>query len=710
MSDTSQVLDGHISCSSASLSTDYTSASSINYENDIGLHIGTKPSDRVLATILQNHWEPPAEYKFPHSNHNKGGKVEKRYLKKEHLDKYKSWLALSPSKQGLFCKVCPFFAPALKGGHHGGMKLNTLVIVPLTKFSKLLGKDGDLECHSKTLYHQQALERANDFLISYKNPEKSIENQVDTYRMKRAKRNRKKLSFSLQNVIFLGRQNIPFRGHRDDGSVFSKEPRLSNKGNFKELMKFRVEECGDTELAAQYSSDSKRGTFLSKTVQNDLIECCGEEIISQILHRIQENGFYRIGFDETTDISHKTQMTIFLRYIYQDMIREDFIGFINPREPEKNLWKQTLKVHHKRKVNEDFSSTSESDSDQQESFEDDKDANICDKDKADEENKDPRMTGVKLGKTVLNTMRSLNLDLSKCIGIATDGCSVMSSEVVGAVTTIKKECNNAERAPCFNHSLNLSISKCSDVQLVRNSIGIVKEVVSFFTASPKRNAVLIKHVGNQLVSMCETRWIERHLSVASFLKNIEKIVSCLEEISQWSHFSSDTSSVTARTLLYAISNGEFIVTLVCLADVLSQTLPLSRFFQKETIDVSKATEILTDTFSVLKTKRENVVAEFSLLYDQAKKLADIIGSTIQTPRITSRQVNRPNAAPSSTESYFRVNVFIPILDTINTDLENRFSKDVLCLYNLNTLLPKICSSSTRSMESVIRDAETLATK
>lgn len=116
-----------------------------------------------------------------------GRGIERRFLKKEHLEKYKSWLVYSPSKEGLFCKVCPFFAPALKGGHHGGMKLNTLVTQPLTKFSKLLGKDGDLESLKKTQYHQQALDCANDFLVTHKNPEKSIENQVDTYRMKRAK-------------------------------------------------------------------------------------------------------------------------------------------------------------------------------------------------------------------------------------------------------------------------------------------------------------------------------------------------------------------------------------------------------------------------------------------------------------------------------------------------------------------------------------------
>lgn len=109
-------------------------------------------------------------------------------------------------------------------------------------------------------------------------------------------------------------------------------------------------------------------------------------------------------------------------------------------------------------------------------------------------------------------------------------------------------------------------------------------------------------------------------------------------------------------------------------------------------------------------KREKADVEFSQLYAQAKTVAETVGSTIQTPRITSRQVNRLNTALSSTEIYFRVNLFIPILDSINSDLENRFSKEVLNLYKFNSLLPKVCASSRSSEESVIMDAEILAKK
>lgn len=107
-------------------------------------------------------------------------------------------------------------------------------------------------------------------------------------------------------------------------------------------------------------------------------------------------------------------------------------------------------------------------------------------------------------------LKDLQLDLERCVGIATDGCSVMVSELCGAVSEIKRCATKAVHSPCFNHALNLSLSKSSRVQAVRNAVGIMKEVISFFTASPKRNSVLRNTLGHQLKGLCETRWVERH--------------------------------------------------------------------------------------------------------------------------------------------------------------------------------------------------------
>lgn len=105
------------------------------------------------------------------------------------------------------------------------------------------------------------------------------------------------------------------------------------------------------------------------------------------------------------------------------------------------------------------------------------------------------------------------------------------------------------------------------------------------------------------------------------------------------------------------------ITLVCLADILSQTLPLSRYFQKENVDVYKASEFLSDVLFVLEDKRQNAETGFHELFEQATEIAKSVDSELKVPR-TTWQVNRANAvtSPSDVKSYFRVNLYIPILD------------------------------------------------
>jgi len=75
----------------------------------------------------------------------------------------------------------------------------------------------------------------------------------------------------------------------------------------KELLRLRVT-AGDTVLQNHLETASSRATYISKTVQNELITCCGEEILSIILKRVEDSRYFSILFDETTDVSHTSQL------------------------------------------------------------------------------------------------------------------------------------------------------------------------------------------------------------------------------------------------------------------------------------------------------------------------------------------------------------------------------------------------------------------
>ena len=74
----------------------------------------------------------------------------------------------------------------------------------------------------------------------------------------------------------MGRQNVALRGHRDDGSLFN--PQLGNEGNFRELLRFRID-AGDKSLESHLQNTSSRSTYISKTTKNEIIDCCRLEIL-----------------------------------------------------------------------------------------------------------------------------------------------------------------------------------------------------------------------------------------------------------------------------------------------------------------------------------------------------------------------------------------------------------------------------------------------
>ncbi|KAL4084152.1 hypothetical protein QTP88_027985 [Uroleucon formosanum] len=166
-----------------------------------------------------------------------------------------------------------------KGGRYKTIQLFKFVSKPLQKYAKLLGKDGDLEVHI-----------ADNFMTTFNNPKKEVINLINTERKK-------------QSIIFSGRQNIPFRGHRDHGNFFENDLEknsIVNKVNFCELLYYRIN-FGDSILE-------------NPVVHKELIDCCRTIVTEIILKEIKESKFYSVIFDETTDIT---------------VVKENFIALID---------------------------------------------------------------------------------------------------------------------------------------------------------------------------------------------------------------------------------------------------------------------------------------------------------------------------------------------------------------------------------------------
>jgi len=126
-------------------------------------------------------------------------------------------------------------------------------------------------------------------------------------------------------VLFLGRQELAFRGHNESSSSL-------NKGHFKELFDMHITRCS-LDIQNHYNAIKNIFSGLSNTIQNDLITYVSDHIRNMVKTEIKECMFYSVQVDDTTDISQRTQCSIILRYITNKCeLVERFLGFYNVSE------------------------------------------------------------------------------------------------------------------------------------------------------------------------------------------------------------------------------------------------------------------------------------------------------------------------------------------------------------------------------------------
>lgn len=618
------------------LQSEHSDSSTLGADLDLGLIIFKNEhlSDKDKYQLLKHAFKPGVDFAFPCSVHKKNDKEVRCYLSRKHFEKF-TWLTFSRSLNGVFCIYCAIFGKF--GGKDKRTPLKKLVVVPLQKYSKLLGKDGDLSCHHEYWYHKDSTIYAKNFIDIYENPQKDVRNVLDTERNKLVAENRARLLPIVESIIFLGKQNIPFRGHRDSGILNNNS--VINEGNFRELLRYRIN-SGDNILKNHLESASSKATYISSVTQNQIIACCGNEILHQILCKIKFNQYYSVIFDETTDVSHASQMSVVIRYVDDSGDpQESFVGFID-----------------------------------------------CHADNYNKTTHEPYLTGEVLANTVTKFLKSHDLNPNYCVGIGTDTCNLMLGEQKGAVTELKKYFVNALRCPCKNHALNLSISKCNKVQSVRNSLGVITEIVAFFNASSKRSFVLKSVNDEKLKSLCETRWVDRHQSVIKFKSSLKQIVKCLSIISEWRDLESASKANCLKTSVLTLN---FLVSLHCLTEVLSVTVNLSKILQSKSISKQYADGLIKGVIETLKQKRQHASENFETIFKEVEKNAIELEVSVVLPRTTKSQKNRPNPEVKTPEDYFRITVFIPLLDSIIEDLQVRFNDNGMLIFDFNILIPQV---------------------
>ncbi|XP_049573527.1 zinc finger MYM-type protein 1 isoform X1 [Syngnathus scovelli] len=225
-----------------------------------------------------------------------------RHFQSTNYERY-PWLTGSEESCKLYCWECLLFATDRHGvWSHTGFGNLTCLTKAATR-------------HQSTAGHLQATVLSKTF----------GETRVDVQPSERARRerelhnekvkkNREILKRLIDCVIFLGKQELSFRGHDERAG-----------GNYAELLSLVAESNTDLHY---HLSTNKVFSGTSDIIQNDLIAAIAEVMAQEIRREVNNAPFVSLMVDETTDASNAAaQLALVLRYVTDTGVKERFVRF-----------------------------------------------------------------------------------------------------------------------------------------------------------------------------------------------------------------------------------------------------------------------------------------------------------------------------------------------------------------------------------------------
>jgi Domain of unknown function (DUF4371) len=500
------------------------------YSSDIKYYNPSKLNEEEKFSAINSLASPDSNFNYPQRClHGKNLKFQPQWL-----DKYK-WLHYSSSTDAAYCKYCFFFEPSQAG------KLMTGFV----NWKKALET---FDKHQNAIYHKKLESIIATRHDVFEGKIKPLNVQLDCQLDVQKKSNRSLIAPIIEAIILCGQQNIALRGKHDSGGLFSSEV-PENDGNLRSLLRWRAK--SDNNFMQSVQSSGKNATYLSPTIQNEIIFIIENIIITRRIEKLKQSPFFSIYADETSDVSGQEQMAIGVRYFDSDSMttKEDFLKFIS----------------------------------------------ITD------------MTALGISTELLKAMHDLNINLDYCVGQGYDGAAVMAGEKSGVAVRVKKFYPKALYVHCLSHCLNLVLTDSCNLLLIKNCNNVIRSIYNYFN-TPKRQNILsdamkkTESVKKKLKNFNPTRFVERHQTTATFIEMLEGIIFALHDASK---FDAD-----AIGHLNSIHSFEFLIALLTLDFVLSITIGFSRYLQTVDIDLILALEGANNCLDVLKSIQSDLTNEF----------------------------------------------------------------------------------------------------
>ena len=228
----------------------------------------------------------------------------------------------------------------------------------------------------------------------------------------------------------------------------------------------------------------------------------------------------------------------------------------------------------------------------------------------------------------------------------------------------------------------LCVAAACRIQCVQNMMTSVTKVGNFFN-TPKRQILLEKMIKKfcpsnrhtKLIDICRTRWVLRIDGLDRFLELYLPLFESLSVIKDNADGTWTSSASDAYSYHIILENFTFLNTLVIVKHCLAFTRSATVQLQGSHIDVMAATKEIDMMLESLRNVRKFLDCYHKAWFTEESSIAEHIDCAIKHPRVCSQQAHRSNMPAKDTPEYFKINIAIPFLDKVITEISNRFANE-----------------------------------
>ncbi|XP_076030931.1 zinc finger MYM-type protein 1-like [Oratosquilla oratoria] len=270
--------------------------------------------------------------------------------------------------------------------------------------------------------------------------------------------------------------------------------------------------------------------------------------------------------DETTDCAMHAQLSIIIRYVYEDKICERFLGFYE--------------------ISDDKSTT-------------------------------------RLADVIATVLNSFHDATDKLVSQTYDGAAVMAGTLNGVQSKLRdKGFKHAHFIHCYAHKLNLVLSKSAEkVSGVKMFFSHLRSFSKFTSSSTKRKSIF-RQFSVSIPSLCETRWCYRSRTVSSIKLLYENLKNAFTSILDSSEKWDEDALCQADNLLAKLNDFTFMFFINSFDNILSQAGKLFDILQCKLLDIKYGQSKLNYFIHCVEGYREdehyeNILRDTAAVVEQA---------------------------------------------------------------------------------------------